>query len=574
MSRTMRFITFALIAFLLLISFSLSAPTAHAQPPSTGFLVNYYNGKSLQGPAIHSSIVPVINWSHDTGGSPVPGTVPSTNFSARWEGWYYMDRAGRWTFTMTSDDGSRVWVDNEQIVDMWYDHAPLTRARTRELTAGYHLIRVEYFQNTGGMTAQLTITPPGVFPDWMGEYFDNPYLIGAPRFRVNNVDINFNWGTAGPDPRVPADNFSVRWTRQFTFAPGTYQFTATADDGVRVWVGDFLIIDKWFPQPPTTYTATVTLDGTFPMRVEYFDQSAGAVVVFTWKLVNQPPPPPPAGPNWRGKYFSNPTLTPPPACERDDPILAFNWGTSGPGCGIPGQYFSVRWDSTQNAPTTGFYTIYLMVDDGARIFLDNTLILDSWREQAPESLSTTVYLNAGPHAWRVEYFQASGAAQINLQIVAGVNPPPPPPPPPPPTGDIIVDALGEGWTQGGDPSAWREAPNGYEDSAIWTPNRAFLEQGYNWGRWYPQLYEARNYEVLVYIPGGIATTQNARYWISHAGHYELVVRPQASFTNEWVSLGTFYFTGQGSEYVSLSDVTYECAACTTVVWDAIKFSPR
>ncbi len=543
----------------------------NAQTPYTGFLATYYGGRSLQGTPLLTRVEPVINWTYDTGGSPIPGQVPSTDFSVRWEGWYLIDRPGTWTFTYTSDDGGRVWLDNELILDMWYDHGPLTRAKTRELAAGYHLIRVEYYQHLGGMTSQLTITPPGVFPDWMGEYFDNPYLLGEPRFRVNNVDINFNWGTGGPDPRVPPDNFSVRWTRLYTFAPGSYVFSATADDGIRVWVGDALVIDAWYPQQARTYTNTLYLSGTYPLRVEFFEQGGQAVVNFNFKAGSQPPLPPPAE-LWLGKYYPNPQLAPPPACALDASQISFNWGGNSPGCGIPGQFFSVRWDSNRSAPATGFYTIYVTVDDGARVFVDDSLVLDAWYEQAPSNYSTTIYLDAGVHRWRVEYFQATGGSQISVNITSGVVPPPPPPPPP--SNEVIVDALGPGWTQGGNSSSWRTAPNGHGGSALWTYNNAFIQPNYNWGRWYPQLNQGRNYEVQVYIPGGIASTLNARYWIYHAGRYDLVTRPQAPFDNQWVSLGTFFFAGQGGEFVSLSDVTYEPYLSTTIVWDAVKFVPE
>jgi hypothetical protein len=46
------------------------------------------------------------------------------------------------------------------------------------------------------------------------------------------------------------------------------------------------------------------------------------------------------------------------------------------------------------------------------------------------------------------------------------------------------------------------------------------------------------------------------------------------YANQWVSLGTFYFRADGGEYVALSDVTYEPALSTTLVIDALKFSPR
>lgn len=570
MLRHQRFTCVLLCAAFLAVLLLISPSGAHAQTPYSGFQAAYYLGRNLQATPILSRLEPVVNWTYDTGGSPAPGVVPSSDFSTRWEGWYAIDHPGRWTFTYTSDDGGRVWIDNELVIDMWYDHAPLTRARTRELAGGYHLIRVEYYQHLGGMTSQLTITPPGIFPDWMGEYFDNPYLLGAPRYRVNNVDINFNWGTGSPDPRIPADNFSVRWTRLYTFAPGNYTFSATADDGIRVWVGDILVIDGWFPQQARTYTNTVYLNGTYPLRVEYFEQGGQAVVNAFFKAGSAPPPPP-LDQQWRGQFFNNPNLAPPPVCEQGASDINFNWGTISPGCGISNQYFSARWESARSTAFPGFYTVYLTVDDGARIYLDNSLVIDAWREQPPTNYSRTLYLSAGAHTWRVEYFQAIGGAQISVNIVPGVTPLPPPPPPP---NDVIVDVLGDGWTQGGDGATWRFAPNGRGGNALWTYNNAYIQPLYNWGRWYPRLPQAGNYEVSVYIPGGIATTANARYWINHAGRYDLIALPQTVYNDTWVSLGAFYFNAQGGEYISLSDVTYEPYLATTIVWDAVKFVPR
>lgn len=559
---------------LLLTALVFASPTpVSAQTPFAGFQATYFNGHDLQGSPILVRPEPVVNWSYDQDGSPAPGIVPSNDFSVRWEGWYNMDHSGAWTFTYTSDDGGRVWIDNQLIIDMWYDHAPLTRTKTKQFSSGYHLVRVEYYQHTGGMTSQLTITPPGTFPNWMGEYFDNPYLLGEPRFRVNNVDINFNWGSGSPDPRIGKDNFSVRWNRLYTFAPATYTFSATADDGIRVWVGDTLVIDGWIPQSARTYTNSLYLNGTYPIRVEYFEQGGDAVVNFTFSAGTQPPPPPTPNEVWQGQFFNNPSLTPPSACNQSILALNYNWNGNSPGCGIGGQFFSARWTSNRLAPYTGFYTVYVTVDDGVRVFVDNALIIDAWREQSPTRYSNTVYLNGGVHVWRVEYFQTVGNAQISLDIAGGVSPPPPPPPPPT-VNDVIVDALAAGWTQGGNGASWRYAPAGFGGSSLWTYNNAFIQPLYNWGRWYPQLPQARNYEVFAYIPGGIATTTNARYWIYHSGAYNSVTVPQVGYNNAWVSLGTYYFSGAGGEFVSLADVTYEPYLSTTIVFDAVKFSPR
>ncbi len=542
----------------------------HAQTPFNGFLATYYNGRALQGNPLLTRAEPAVNWSYAEGESPAPGTVPSTNFSVRWEGWFNADRAGAWTFLYTSDDGARVWIDNELVIDMWYDHAPLTRYKTKQLANGYHLIQVEYYQGVGGMTSQLIVTPPGAYPDWQGEYFDNPYTLGEPRYRVNDADINFNWGAGSPDARIPSDNFSARWTRLYHFAPGNYTFTATADDGIRVWVGDTLAIDAWVPQEAKTYTRTLYLDGALPLRVEYFEQGGNAVVNFYFQTANQSPPE--ANAMWRGTWFSNATLTFPAACQENAPQLRFDWNGNSPACGINGQFFSTRWDSAQTAPSTGFYTVNLLVDDGARIFVDDALILDAWREQPPTNYSTTVYLEAGPHNWRVEYFQGAGGAQIALEIIPGVIARTPSSPSP--AVELIVDAGSAGWTQGGSDAAWHTVQNARGSRAFWANNNAFLQPLYNWGRWYPSLTSAHNYEIAVYIPAGIATTRNARYTIFHNGQLDTVTVAQAQYQDEWVSLGTFAFAGQGGEYVALSDVTYECFACTKIVWDAVKFTPR
>lgn len=560
-----------LVALLAVLVALLAPNSVRAQTPFNGFQATYFGGTALSGTPLLTRIEPVINWTYDPGGSPAPGVVPSTDFSTRWEGWYFLDRSGPWTFTYTSDDGGRVWLDNEMVIDMWFPHSPLTRAITRELTAGYHLVRVEYFQGDGGMTSQLSITPPGVFPDWQGEYFDNPYVLGEPRYRVNDADINFNWGTGTPDPRLPADNFSARWSRLAQFAAGSYTFSATADDGVRVWVGDTLAIDGWMPQQPRTYTKTLYLDGTYPVRVEYFEQDGQAVMNFSFVAADNVPPPSRVNQGWRGEFFANSHLIPPAVCEQAAPELVLNWAGHSPGCKLPGQLFSARWSTTLDTPATGFYTVRLTVDDGARVYLDGREVLDAWREQPPTRYAATVYLDAGPHDWRVEYFQGAGGAQLAFDLVAGVAAPAAAALAPQ---EMIVDAEGPGWTQRSDEGLWQSIPVGQGGSSLLGPNNAFILPLSNWGRWYPPLTEARNYEVLVYLPAGAATTGNARYWVYHNGRFDSVSVPQNAYNDAWVSLGTFAFSAQGGEFVMLSDVTYEPAGSTTLVWDAVKFVAR
>lgn len=60
---------------------------------------------------------------------------------------------------------------------------------------------------------------------------------------------------------------------------GNYTFTATSDDGVRVWVDGTLIIDGWSDHAATTYSTTVYVgSGAHTVQVDYYDHTLGALV--------------------------------------------------------------------------------------------------------------------------------------------------------------------------------------------------------------------------------------------------------------------------------------------------------
>jgi hypothetical protein len=119
---------------------------------------------------------------------------------------------------------------------------------------------------------------------FLAEYFANVNLTAPPALmRCDATPLNFNWGTGSPDPSIPADNFSARWTGQFPFSAGVYTFIATADDGVRVRVDGDLVINGWVDQGPTPYTAYKTLtEGSHTVVMEYYERGGGAVAQLGW----------------------------------------------------------------------------------------------------------------------------------------------------------------------------------------------------------------------------------------------------------------------------------------------------
>ncbi len=89
--------------------------------------------------------------------------------------------------------------------------------------------------------------PDDAMPDgFKAEYFNNSNLSGTPALVRTDKRIDFDWGEGSPAPEVNPDNFSVRWTGEFTApAAGSYQFGLDVDDGVRLFIDGKLIMDAW-----------------------------------------------------------------------------------------------------------------------------------------------------------------------------------------------------------------------------------------------------------------------------------------------------------------------------------------
>jgi PA14 domain len=83
--------------------------------------------------------------------------LPSgTNYSARWTGYLKAPITGTYTFTLTADDGARLWLNNVQRVNRWEYVEPPVNTFTVSLQAGqYYSVKMEMRQNSGGSAAIL-----------------------------------------------------------------------------------------------------------------------------------------------------------------------------------------------------------------------------------------------------------------------------------------------------------------------------------------------------------------------------------------------------------------------------------
>jgi hypothetical protein len=213
-------------------------------------------------------------------------------------------------------------------------------------------------------TAMPTITPtviPTPTPEYRGykgEYFASQNLSGEAVLVRDDEEINFVWDHNAPEAQVPADQFSVRWSKTISTDQGNYEFRVTADDGVRLYVDGEKIIDKWFDQKSTEYKVNKSLSkGEHTILIEYYEAFGGAVAKFSYRKVDAEPtiPTPTAQPTKEptpqptAKPTAQPTQTPTPTTP---PVTSGSWEIQSVSsmkeskdriCGQRNQDFINRW---------------------------------------------------------------------------------------------------------------------------------------------------------------------------------------------------------------------------------------
>jgi beta-glucosidase len=135
---------------------------ASALTPSSGsgngLTGQYFNNMTLSGAPVTTANAPSMdmNWN---GASPIAG-VNADQWSAKFTGKLTVPATGLYTIASTSDDGSKITINNQLLVNQWHDQAATTGSGSIYLTAGQPVpIEVDYYQNSGGSSLKLQWTP-------------------------------------------------------------------------------------------------------------------------------------------------------------------------------------------------------------------------------------------------------------------------------------------------------------------------------------------------------------------------------------------------------------------------------
>lgn len=153
----------------------------------------------------------------------------------------------------------------------------------------------------GGVATAQSVPTSCATGEWLSKYYSGKAFNTLKVTRCeasSSPQLNKNWGSGSITPMGRADSASARWTGTFNLGPdgGTFDFTATADDGIRVYVDGVNIINEWRDQAATTFTARKDLTGgNHTVRVDYYENTGDAVAKVGWARITEPPPPPPPG---------------------------------------------------------------------------------------------------------------------------------------------------------------------------------------------------------------------------------------------------------------------------------------
>ena len=286
-----------------------------SQPGLYGeYFAGYHNDNPSFFPYAISStnrIEPTLNYTTTDWGVPMPpasgNTTDQNDFSSRYRGSIYIATTGTYTFYLTSDDGSYMWIDNaalaypvvysNALINNGGPHGAITVSGSVSLTAGYHPIQIQYGEGGGGntlvfeyasasitrqvvsssvlctSTPPTTVAPPPACPCNAGVSTDvyYGYFNGVQSYFTTNGTVLVreeervystmsSWGTAfcasigGCAGGTNPEEFSVRFTGQIYIpATATYTFYLTSDESGFLWLdGNALVAN------PTATSAVVS----------------------------------------------------------------------------------------------------------------------------------------------------------------------------------------------------------------------------------------------------------------------------------------------------------------------------
>jgi uncharacterized repeat protein (TIGR03806 family) len=321
------------------------------------------------------------------GGSPDPA-MDDNSWSVSWTGQILPLFNETYTFSTIASDGVRLYVDGQLVIDKWFNQAPAEWSGSIALTAGVKTdITLEYYKQSGTSLVELY---------WESETQEKGII--PSRYLFPNTAQTFNQAIC-LDPienqLLGAGPFNIN-----TEASSGLEVNLSVESGPATINGHVLTL--------TGGLGKVTIRASQPGNATYRPAPEIQTSFFVYGQNGG------QGNGLLGTYFDNNDLTS-PVLQRVDDKIDFDWGSGSPAGAVDLNTYSVRWEGEIEAPFSENFTFLTNSDDGVRLWIDNTLIIDQWGTQSLSTHSGTASMTAGQRVpIKLEYLEENAYSLVNL----------------------------------------------------------------------------------------------------------------------------------------------------------------
>lgn len=275
---------------------------------------------------------------------------------------------------------------------------------------------------------------------WIGYVYDNLNLTtyrgyvnegstASPNFDQNFGGDNVTYNTTSCS--VQTETFSVRYKLSKTFSNSTYTFVLGGDDGYRFSLdgGATWVVNNWSDRSYSTTTYTTTLNGTYNMVLEYYENAGSNRISFAVAAICTGTENTTVyGSNnvWYGYIYDGINFDVYSGRVNEgtasSPDFDENFGGSNTiyatsACGVETETFSARYRLTKTF-AAGTYNFTVGGDDGYRFSIDGgaTWLINSWVLQGYNSTTTTSLSLNGTYNLVLEYYENTGSNRVTFAM--------------------------------------------------------------------------------------------------------------------------------------------------------------
>ena len=396
----------------------------------SSWLAAYYNsttaagiGNVYGGNSSTSKISNVFyNWK-----TAAPNTkTAKDNFSASY---YKLLNKGNYFVHTIADDGISATINGQPLFNRWSSSSGKENKEVIPNLQSAGILKINYLEKTGGAFVSADVLPYG---QWLGYYYANTSLKGVPANKKiikgdGNGAFSFDAGTGAPAAGVPVNNYTAQFITAMKLTAGDYVLRYSADDGIRVYVDDKLVLDKWTSSNSSENTVKININDIATtdaskkdvhwIKVQYLEKSGKSKLNFDIKPLQQSV----TTSDWLNVFYPNKTLTGTGTviggkyAKTKISSIQYKWNKNAPLAGIPADGFSASF--LKKITGGQDYFVSTFADDGMRVKVDNKSVINRWSNSGGvynNGLITS--LSSGEHVIQADYYDNTGSAYAYADV--------------------------------------------------------------------------------------------------------------------------------------------------------------